>query len=347
MTQAPERPRPAAAPTGGQGPAVGRPLDRVDGIAKASGAARYAAEHRYPDLAHAALVHAEITRGRITAVDTAQAQAVPGVLAVITHENAPRMTPPPRPNFMNLSTMAAGTSVSYLNTDEVHWNGQPVAVVVAETLEAAHEAARLVRPEYEVLPAATDFAAARRDATPVGNNPLMPGESRKGDAEAALAAAPVSVDLRFTTPAQNHNALEPHATTAVWNGDRLTVHDATQNIDWLRRHLALRFGVPAEGVRVVVQHVGGGFGGKGSVWAGTVLAARVTGRAVRLALTREGVYRTVGGRTPTVQRVALGAQRDGTLTALVHTGVSQTGRVGGGPEPVARSRATSTRPRTS
>lgn len=335
MTRAPVQPvAPQAPPTG---PAVGRPLDRVDGPEKTTGAARYTADHRHPDLAHAALVHAGIARGRITGIDTADAAAVPGVLSVITHENAPRMTPPPRQSLLNISAMVSGTSVNYLNTDEVHWNGQPVAVVVAETLDAAQAAARLVRVRYAALPAAVDFAAAEGSATPVGRNLLVPGEARTGDAEGALVGAPVTVDRRYTTPPQNHNALEPHATTAVWDGDRLTVHEATQTLDWMRRHLALRFGVPVQGIRMIAHHVGGGFGGKGSVWAGTlltVLAARATGRAVRMALTRESVYRTVGGRSPSVQRVALGAERDGSLTALVHTGVTQTGRVGGGPEPV-------------
>jgi xanthine dehydrogenase YagR molybdenum-binding subunit len=336
MTQAPERPLvdlPADT-----GPVVGRPVDRVDGVAKTSGAATYSAEYPYPDIAHAAMVHAGIARGRITGVDTAAAEAVEGVLAVLTHRNAPRLTAPPKPSILDLSTMAAGTPVNYLGTDEVHWNGQPVALVVAESLEAAHAAARLVQLTYDAQLAVTDFAVAQADPTPVKGNLIEVGEARKGDAEQALAAAAVSVDARYTTPGQNHNAIEPHATTAAWDGDRLTVHDATQNIDWTRKHLALRFGVPAAGVRVIASYVGGGFGGKGSVWAGTVLtalAARVTGRPVRMALTREAVYRTVGGRPPTVQRVALGADRDGRLTALVHTGTSQVGRLSGNAEPVA------------
>ncbi|GAA1255541.1 xanthine dehydrogenase family protein molybdopterin-binding subunit [Pseudonocardia aurantiaca] len=337
MTQAPERTRPIDRQATSTGPAVGRPLDRIDGVAKTSGAARYAAEYPYPGLAHAALVHAEITRGRITGLDTAAAEALDGVLAVLTHRNAPQMAPTPRQSMLNLSSLAPGTSVNYLNTDEVHWDGQPVAVVVAETLDAALAAARLVKVTYQELPATVDFAAAQGTATVAAGNPLMPAEAKKGDAEAALAAAPVRVDLTFTTPPQNHNALEPHATTAVWEGNRLTVHDSTQNIDWVRRHLALKFGVPSDGVRVLAEHVGGGFGGKSMVWPGTILtalAARVTGRPVRMMLTREGVYRTVGGRTPSVQRVALGAERDGTLTALVHTGVSRIGRTGGAPEPV-------------
>jgi xanthine dehydrogenase YagR molybdenum-binding subunit len=317
---------------------VGRPIDRVDGAVKTTGASEYAADRPFPDLAHAALVHATIARGRIAAIDTTAAEAVTGVLAVLTHRNAPPLKPPAaRVNPLDLSTMASGTKVDYLGSDEVHWNGEPVAVVVAETLEAAVEAARRVQVDYAAEPAATDFHAAEGSAEPVRALPMMGGPARKGDAEQALAAAPVSVDLRFTTPPQNHNAIEPHATTAVWDGDRLTVHESTQAMDFVRRHLALRFGVPVDGVRVIAPNVGGGFGGKGFIWAGTILgamAARVAKRPVRLALSREAVFRTVGGRAPTVQRVALGAERDGALTALVHTGISQVGRVGGMPEAV-------------
>ncbi|RCV49497.1 xanthine dehydrogenase family protein molybdopterin-binding subunit [Marinitenerispora sediminis] len=317
--------------------AVGRPLDRVDGAAKATGTARYSAEYPLPDLAHAALVHAAVSRGRITGIDTSAAAAVPGVITVLTHENAPRMKPPPPTNLLRPSAAVSSSTVNLLNTDEVFWDGQPVAVVVAETTAAAREAAGLVRVDYQRLPATVDFAAAQSDAVPQKGNAIMPAGVRKGDAEAALASAAVSVDLRFTTPPQQHNALEPHATTAHWDGDRLTVHDATQSLDWLRHHLALRFAVPVENVRVIAPYVGGGFGGKGSVWAGTVLtvlAARAIGRPVRMALTRHGVNRTVGGRTPTSQRVALGAGTDGRITALVHTSVARTGRTGGSPEPV-------------
>ncbi|GAA1199216.1 xanthine dehydrogenase family protein molybdopterin-binding subunit [Pseudonocardia alaniniphila] len=319
------------------GPVVGRPIDRVDGTAKTTGAAHFAAEYPHADLAHAALVFATVSRARITGIDTAAASAVEGVLSVITHLNAPPMKPPRPVNYMNLSTLASGTSVNYLNTDEVHWNGQPVAVVVAETLDAAHEAARLVSVSYEELPAAVDFAAEEGNATPEKSTPMSSGSAKKGDAEAALAAAPVSVDLRFTTPGHNHNALEPHATTAAWDGDRLVVHEGTQNVAWVRDQLAWRFDVPAAGVRVISPYVGGAFGGKTTIWAGTVLtvlAARVTGRPVRMMLTREGVYRTVGGRTPSTQRVAIGADTDGSMTALIHTSVTQVGRAGGGPEQV-------------
>jgi xanthine dehydrogenase YagR molybdenum-binding subunit len=325
MTQAPPQ-----SPTRNTTRVLGKPLDRVDGHVKTTGAARFSAEYPLPDLAYAAIVHSTVTRGRITAIDTSAALAVDGVRAVVTHENAPRMKPPPKPNPLNLVTLASGTSVNYLNTDEVHWNGQPVGLVVADTVDAAREAARLVRVTYETRPATVDFA--REEPTKQKGNAIIPAGGSKGDALSALSAAPVSVDLRFSTPVYHHNALEPHATTAVWDGDELTVYDSCQNIDWTRRHLAHKFDVPVDKVRVVAPFVGGAFGGKGNVWPGTiltVLAARVTKRPVRLLLTREGVYRTVGGRTPSTQRVALGADRDGQLTALVHTSVAQVGRVGG------------------
>jgi xanthine dehydrogenase YagR molybdenum-binding subunit len=316
---------------------VGRAVDRRDGIPKVTGEAQFAAEYHYPDLAYAALVHAGIARGRITAIDTAAALAVPGVIDVLTHENTPPMKPAGKMSMLDLSSMAAGTSVNYLATDEVHWNGQPIAVVVAETWETARYAASLVRPTYEQWTAAVDFAAEEPNAVPEKSMPLFPSKADKGNTAAALAAAPYTVDLTFTTPPLNHNAIEPHATTAVWSGDHLTVHEPAQNIPWQRAHLAKRFGVPVENVRLLSPFVGGAFGAKSKAWAGTllaVLAARVTGRPVRLALTREGVYHTVGGRSPSVQRVALGADKTGRLTALLHTGTYRTGKVGGMAEPV-------------
>lgn len=311
---------------------IGQPLDRVDGGVKTTGAAKFAAEHFYAGLTHAVPVHATVSRGRITALHTDEASAVPGVVAVLTHLNAPPLKPAPKPATFNLSSLFSGTSVNYLQSDEVHWEGQPIAVVVAETSAAAREAAALVRAEYTVMESVVDFEGSEENAQPQPNNSFFPRGAKRGDAEAALATAQVSLDLRYTTPPHNHNALEPHATTAVWDGDRLTVHDATQSIDWFRTHLALRFSVPMTNVRVLAPFVGGAFGGKFAMWPGTILAAlaaRATGRPVRLALSREAVYRTVGGRTPSIQRLALGAHRDGRLTALVHTSVTRTGKVGG------------------
>src|SRR6266566_3764850 len=224
---------------------IGKAIDRVDGPAKTTGRALFAAEFPYDGIAHAALTYATIPRGRVVAIDTQAACAVRGVIAVVTHRNAPVMRPPPKPNPMSLDSLASGTSVAYLNTDEVHWDGQPIAVSVAETLEAAQYAAELVDVTYEPGPSAVDFAAEASKAVPQQGNFLQHADGKKGDADAALAAAPVSVDLRFTTPRYHHNALEPHATTAIWNGNRLTVHEATQSMGWVRSLLAHAFSIPA------------------------------------------------------------------------------------------------------
>ncbi|MBM6404173.1 xanthine dehydrogenase family protein molybdopterin-binding subunit [Phycicoccus sp. CSK15P-2] len=343
MTTTPTRPRatPSTPPTAGRTDErqwVGRGVDRRDGPAKVHGDALYTADRPFPGLTHGWMVHAPHARARIVAIDTAAARAHPGVVDVVTHDNAPRMAPPPSASLLDLSSLASRSRVEYLNTDQVHYDGQPVAVVVAESLETARYAASLVRVDYEVLPATTDFRAARDTATRAKQTPAAPTVSgTKGDAVASLDASPVVVELGLTTPAHHHSAMEPHVTTAHWDGDRLTVWDPTQGIDWCRKHLARRFGVDVRQVRVLAPVIGGGFGGKGSVWAGTlltVLAARHVERPVRMALSREAVTRTVGARTPTMQRVALGADRDGRLRSVVHEAVVRSSTVGGGSEQV-------------
>ena len=327
----------AAPPVTGTERWIGQPLDRRDGPAKTTGTARYAAEYPFDDLAYAALVCATITRGRITAIDTAAASALPGVITVITHENASKMKATAAQDIDRGIFSASATSVTYLNTDEIHWNGQPVAVVVAETADIARHAASLVQATYDEWPAAVDFAAELGNARMQPDSSPMSQHANNGDAEAALAAAPIAVDLRFTTSPLHHNAIELHATTAVWSGDRLTVYEGTQNMSQLRSHLAEKFDIDPNGVRVISKFVGGAFGGKTLAWPGTiltVLAARVTQRPVKLVLTRADVYRTVGGRTGSSQRLALGAEADGTLTSLIHTSITVKGSLGGFPEQV-------------
>ena len=320
----------ASVPVGG---AVGRPFDRRDGHAKVTGTALFSAEHRYPNLTYATMVHATIARGSITGIETAAAAAVPGVLAVLTHLNAPKIRPERKSNIVrDRGPSVSGTTVNYLNTDQVFWDGQPIAVVVAETSAAADEAAGLVTVRYDELPARVDFAAEQRNATVAKGDLTFAGTAKKGDAEAALAAAEVSVDLRYTTPGLQHNAIEPHATIAVWDGDHLTVHDTTQAIDQTHSYLAWRFGVPASHVRVRAEFVGGAFGGKFAVWPGTVIAAmaaKAVGRPVRLALSRKAVNRAAGGRTASTNRIALGATRDGRLTSLIQDSITRIGAVGG------------------
>ncbi|MEH0549146.1 xanthine dehydrogenase family protein molybdopterin-binding subunit [Streptomyces sp. B21-105] len=320
----------ASVPVGG---AVGRPVDRRDGHAKVTGTALFSAEHRYPNLTYATMVHATIARGTITGIDTAAAAAVPGVLAVLTHLNAPRIRPVRKANIIrDLGPSISGTAVDYLNTDQVFWDGQPIAVVIAENSAAANEAAPLVTMTYREVPARVDFAVEQKNATVAKGDLTFAGVAKKGDADAALATAEVSVDLHYTTPGLQHNAIEPHATTASWDGGHLTVHDTTQSTDQTHKYLAWRFGVPASHVRVRAEFVGGAFGGKFAVWPGTVIAAmaaKAVGRPVRLALSRKAVSWSAGGRTASSNRIALGATRDGQLTALIQDSITRTGSVGG------------------
>ncbi|MDB5447698.1 MAG: Aerobic-type carbon monoxide dehydrogenase, large subunit CoxL/CutL-like protein, partial [Phenylobacterium sp.] len=304
--------------------AVGEPVSRVDGPLKAAGAARFAAEVRLDGLAYAAIVPAAIAKGRIVALDTTRAETAGGVIAVMTHRNAPRLQTPPQ--IIVDPEGASFSDAPVMQDDRVRWNGEAVAVVVAETQDAAEHAASLVRVSYAAEPARLVFEAllpsAHRPKTILG----QPAEVKVGgDAEPALRAAAVSVDETYRTPIYHHNAIEPHAVTAVWDAaDRITLHDSTQMLAQTAASLARTFELPTEKVRVLSPFVGGGFGGKG-FWSHTVLAvaaAKMAGRPVRLALSREGVFRLIGGRALSQQRVALGAKADGTLAALIHTGTT-------------------------
>jgi xanthine dehydrogenase YagR molybdenum-binding subunit len=307
--------------------AVGRPLDRVDARPKVTGAATYAAEYAPRALAHAVMVQSTIAAGRIQALDTRLAEAAPGVITVLTQANAPPMRTTEVFDPGSPAPKAAATSVPIVQTDRVSWNGQPIAVVVAETFEEARHAARLVRVVYERSPATVSLAAGTPSAFVPDSLIGEPPEVRRGDAEAALAAAAIRVDHVYTTPREYHNPIEPHATVAAWDEGRLTVWDSTQYVFGVREMLAEKFSLPLDDVRVLGRFVGGGFGGKGLAWphvALAVAAAKTVARPVKLVLTREQMYGCTGYRTPTEQRVALGADRRGTLAALIHTGVTTT-----------------------
>ncbi len=306
---------------------LGKPIDRLDGRDKVTGAAPFAAEYPLPGLVHAALAYGTVAKGSIKSINISDAEKAMGVLAVITNDNAPRMKPPPL--FDPAGGSDAGASnVNVLNTDEILYDGQPIALVVADTLERAESAAGLITAKFNVEAAELSFDAAKPGAETPKNIMGEDTEVKHGDPEAALSAAPFKVDHRYTTPRYNHNAIELHATTAAWDGDdKLTVYEASQFIRGVADTLAKIFSLKKENVHVISQFVGGGFGGKGSVWPHVqlcVLAAKVVGRPVRLVLSREGVFRTVGGRTPSDQRVALAANKEGKLTALIHIGVTAT-----------------------
>ncbi len=300
---------------------LGAPVSRLDGPLKVQGKARFAAEVPLDGTAYAALLYSTVARGRIIALDTSAAEAAPGVVLVVTYRNAPRMAPPPL--FMTAEKAAGPSDLPVMQDEQIHWNGQPVAVVLADTQEQADHATSLIRVGYEEAPAITSFSQAKTAAYRPPNVMGAPTTIEIGDAETALAEAPFRIDRKYTTPRHNHNAIELHAATLKWEGDRLIVHDASQLVNSTAWSLAQVFGIEEEQVRVISPYVGGGFGGK-CMWDHHVLAAaaaKLSGRPVRIMLSREGVFRIVGGRTLTEQRVALGANADGTLAAVIHTGV--------------------------
>jgi xanthine dehydrogenase YagR molybdenum-binding subunit len=301
---------------------IGKPVSRIDGPLKVTGRARFAAEVPYDDVAYASLVNSTIARGRILSIDTAAASAAPGVLLVMTHENAPRLPAPKL--MMNDPNGAAGSDLPVMQDASIHWNGEPVALVVANTQEQADHAASLVNVTYHADRADIAFDALKSRAHQPQSVLGEPPRVTVGDAEAALAGAPFRVDRVYRTPRHNHCAIEPHAVTIAWEAGGMVVHDASQLINLTRSTMAALFGLADDKVRVLSPFVGGAFGSKG-VWSHHVLAAcaaKLAKRPVRLSLKREDVFRMTGGRTLTEQRVALGAKADGTLAALIHTGIA-------------------------
>jgi xanthine dehydrogenase YagR molybdenum-binding subunit len=307
---------------------VGKPLQRVDASVKVRGEARFTAEFKVSNLVHAVLVHSTIAKGKTVKIDTSRAEGLPGVLAVITHESAPKMKAPPIADFNNLGKGVALSDLPIMQDAAIHWDGQPVAVVVAETLEQAEYAASLVGVEYDAESPAVSFEGMKPKAVVPADVIGEPPEIKTGDVDSGMKEAESSVDNIYRAPRYNHNAIEPHATIAVWNGDgSLAVFDSTQSVNLTAHTLAYVFGLKNENVQVVAPFVGGGFGGKAGLWNNIALcaaAAKVVDRPVKLVLSREGVFRVIGGRTISEQRVALGAAKDGKLTALLHTGLTAT-----------------------
>jgi xanthine dehydrogenase YagR molybdenum-binding subunit len=300
---------------------IGEGLDRVDGRAKVTGTARFAAENEAQRMVYAVLVPSTIASGTIQSIDTTAAEKSPGVVAILTHLSVPKMNK--AKTFMGGG--AAGESRMPLEGAEIHHAGQHIALVAATSFEQATAAAMLVRATYQERKPRASMEQHRGDAVPKGM--FGPPESKRGDAAAALAAADVKVDETYRTPIEHHNMLEPHAIVAQWQGDRLTVHDSSQYISGVQKDLAEMFSVPLENVRVLSPYVGGGFGCKGSVWPHAFLAvaaARKLQRPVKLSLTRKQLFTSNGHRPRTEQRVALGAARDGKLTSIIHESISHT-----------------------
>jgi xanthine dehydrogenase YagR molybdenum-binding subunit len=292
---------------------------RVEGREKVTGAALYAAEYPVERMAHGFAVQATIARGEIRSIDAAPALARPGVLAVVWHENAPRLRP------------VADGELALLQSSVVAYRGQIIAGVVADSPETAREAAALVRVEYRADPHAVVLDAADpRLYKPEHVNPANETDTALGDFDAAYDAAPVKIDHTYRTPAIHNNPMEPHASIAVWDDERLTLYDSNQGSTQVRDTVAEVFGLGPERVRVITHHVGGGFGQKGTARPNVVLAAmlaRASGRPVKLAITRQQMFAFVGYRTPTIQRVRLAADRQGRLAAIAHDVVEQTSTV--------------------
>ncbi len=311
---------------------LGKPIDRVDGRLKITGAAPYAAEFNPPGVLQSFALTSRISHGHITALNTAAAEAAPGVRLVLTHLNAPKAKDPGE------GSPATGGGIRNelrlpLADDQIHYGGQYVALVVAQTLEQARHAASLIKISYEeTAPALTRKQSGDKGKKPDKNNG-EPVQLDKGDVERALAdRSLVIVERTYETPQETHNPMEPSATVAEWVADdQLTLHDATQYVKGVQDLLSRTFGLKRENVRVISPFVGGAFGCKGAVWPHVILAAmaaKVASAPVKLALSRPDMFTGTGHRTPITQTIALAATRDGKLQAIRHRVETLTSPVG-------------------
>jgi xanthine dehydrogenase YagR molybdenum-binding subunit len=307
--------------------ATGAPLNRIDGVQKVTGAAKYAYEYPLEGVTYVFPVQSTIAKGRVVSIDASAARALPGVIAVLSHENAPRLAP------------LDDAELAVFQSDAVAYHGQFVAAVVAETSEIARQAASLVVVRYEEQPHDVELRADRGDlSTPERLINGDESDTESGDVEAALTPAAVSLDHTYTTPAEHINPLEPHATTAIWSDEGVTLYDANQGSHFIRDTVATAFRLPPERVRVIAPYVGGGFGSKAFPHPHvilTVMAAQAAGRPVKLALTRQQLFALAGYRPPTIQRIRLGADRNGRLTVIAHDVVEQTATIYEYAEPTA------------
>ncbi|POR43264.1 xanthine dehydrogenase family protein molybdopterin-binding subunit [Methylobacterium sp. V23] len=305
------------------GASIGQPLTRRDGHAKITGAARYSADIKPEGLLHAVMAVSSVARGRVAHLDVAAAEAHSGVVAVMTPRNAPALAQSP-----DLKDHPFAFRLDLLQNDGVRYANQPIAVVIAETLEAATEGAALLAPRYESERVSVALGAGEvfRPETIGAGSATDEGS---GDLAAGMAAAETRIEATYDTAAQYHNALEPHASVAAWDGDRLTLYTPTQALWIAKGRLAGLFGIPPENIHVVCHYLGGGFGSKGFIAAPQILgimAAKLVGRPVKLVTRREQMFGPVGHRAATRQTLKLGAARDGTLTALDHHTLTLTSR---------------------
>src|SRR3984885_88077 len=290
---------------------VGEPLDRVDGRLKVTGGARYAYEvEQGPKTAYGYVVEASIGKGQIKSIDTDMAERAPGVVLVLTSRNAPQQ-----------GTGNHHVAHPVLTSAAVQYYGVPVAFVVAETFEQARAAAYLVRVNYERSPGRFALRSGLDQARAPHSQIRPPPDSAVGDFTGAFAAAPVQLDVTYTTPLQSQAMMEPHATLAMWDGDNLILHTSNQMLNQGRDAVARTLDIPVEKVRLISPYIGGGFGSKLWVNADAILAAiaaRQLNRPVKTALTRQQVFHVTTHRSDTIQRIRFGTDRDGHILAIGH-----------------------------
>ena len=287
---------------------VGQALNRIDGLLKVTGTATYATDYVLQNIAHAVIFKSTIAAGKITDIDTSEAERAPGVLKIITHKNAPKL---------NVGGGIRGGAL--LQSPDIEFYGQHIGVVVAETFEQARYSSNLIKVTYEKSASKIDFSKHAKEAVlPKGNNS---GDAVRGDVENAFRNAEYKIEALYETPVEHHNPMEPHATIAFWEGENVTLYNGSQIINGAQASAAATLNLKPENVRIVSPHIGGGFGSKGGQWANLVLtavAAKMVNRPVKLALTRQQMFNSVGLRQRNHQKLRVAATKDGKLTALAH-----------------------------
>lgn len=305
---------------------VGKPLDRVDGRLKVTGAATYSAEYYPGNLAYGVIIESAIPKGRLKNLDTSVAEKAPGVLKIMTSQNSMSLHFPAGSDPGN--GKYAEKDLLPLQSERIFYGGQAIAVVIAETFEQAEHAAMLIKADYDkdkpVFSLEKNIDQAYKPKQGLGGSEV---QIKRGDADNALQSAAVKIEETYTTPVYHHNAMEPHATIAEWKGDELMMYDATQSVMGSKNLMANMLGVKPEKVRLISLYIGGGFGSKGFSWPNTVLtamAAKLVGRPVKLVLSRQQMFTNAGRRTQTIQKISLGTDNAGKLNAIKHATTSET-----------------------
>jgi xanthine dehydrogenase YagR molybdenum-binding subunit len=305
---------------------IGKEMDRVDGLAKVTGKAKYAVEFQIPNVTYAFIVQSAIAKGRITAIDTTEAAKQPGVIRVMTHQNMQKLA---YKDAKDADAMAPGNAPPFrpLYSDKIVFSGQPVALVVAETFEQARFASRLVKVTYAKESSATKVEELLTQAINPEPSQNAPVPKPRGNPQEAFKSAPVTIEAKYTIPIEHHNPMEPQGAIAFWQGDKLSIFDKSQWVYNVRNHLASIFGIPAENVNVMSPFVGGAFGSslRPNYYPSlAAMAAREVKRPVKLTYTRRQMFTGLSYRPYTVQKVSLGADNKGKLTSIIHEVFSNT-----------------------